>query len=215
MKRSGSSRRWLARHVSDAYVKRASREGLRSRAAYKLEALDCEDRLFRPGQAVVDLGAAPGGWSQYLAQKLGPRGRIIAVDLLPMTPVAGVDFIQGDFTDPAVQARVREALGRPADLVISDMSPNITGIRDADEAHCAGVYRAAFDFSRRQLSPGGTMVVKVFEGQAAQQFRRLCARAFGSVTARKPGASRAESREYYLVCRKLAAEAEALQNAET
>ena len=221
MKRSGSSRRWLERHVSDAFVRQAQRAGLRSRAAYKLEALDRADRLLRPGQAVVELGAAPGGWTQYLAQKLGRQGRIVAVDLLPLAPVEGVAFVQGDFTDPAVQARVREALGGRADLVISDMAPNISGVRDTDDARCAGLHAAVLAFARAHLGPRGVMVVKVFEGAAAQEFRRRCAQHFGSVAARKPEASRAESREYYLVCRGLkrrfevATEGEELQNGET
>jgi 23S rRNA (uridine2552-2'-O)-methyltransferase len=220
MKRPGS-RRWLERHVSDAYVRKARRAGLRSRAAYKLEELDRLERLFRPGQAVAELGAAPGGWTQYLRRRLGPTGRIVAVDLLPIAPIEGVTLIQGDFADPAVQARVGEALGRPADLVISDLAPNISGVRDADDARCAALHEAVLDFARRHLAPGGILVLKVFEGAAAQEFRRRCTRFFASAAARKPGASRAESREFYLVCRsprfraEVASAGEELQNGET
>jgi 23S rRNA (uridine2552-2'-O)-methyltransferase len=204
--RSKSSSRWLSRHVSDEYVKRAQQEGLRSRAAYKLAEIDARDHLFRAGMTVVDLGAAPGGWSQYARRKLGAAGRVIALDVLPMEPIAGVDFTQGDFTADAVLDSLMERLGdRPVDLVMSDLAPNITGVAVADQARSIHLAELAVDFAVKTLRPGGTLLLKTFQGEGYPGLHKALQRRFGRVTTRKPRASRAESREIYLLCRELKA----------
>lgn len=200
MARTRSSDAWLREHFQDSYVKRAQREGYRSRAAYKLLEIDRRDRLFKPGLIVVDLGAAPGGWTQYAAKQVGPRGRVVAVDLLPISPLAGVEIVQGDFTEQSVLNLVNQAVrGAPIDLVISDMAPNISGIMVSDQARAIALAESALEFAHEGLRPGGRLLVKTFQGEGfAQLFKRMQAY-FGRVTSRKPQASRARSREIYLV----------------
>lgn len=193
-----NSRRWLRRHVADEFVQRAQKEGYRSRAAYKLAEMDARDHLLRPGMTVVDLGAAPGGWSQYAARRLGGRGRILALDILPMEPIAGVDFVQGDFADPAVLDLLMERLeGARADLVMSDMAPNISGIEAADQARAMQLAELALEFAAKTLRPGGTFLLKAFQGEGFPELRRTMQAHFERVATRKPRASRAESREIY------------------
>jgi 23S rRNA (uridine2552-2'-O)-methyltransferase len=189
-------------HERDPYVRKARQSNFRSRAAFKLEQLDRRDKLLRPGQMVVDLGAAPGSWSQYAARRVGPEGRVIAVDILPMEPVRNVRFIEGDFTDEAVFRRCLAALeGRRADLVISDLAPNLTGIRATDQARSMQLAELALDFACRSLCAGGSLLIKVFEGAGTDAYRREVARRFEHVAVRKPPASRGASREIYVLAR--------------
>ena len=198
--------RWAQRHVNDPWVKKATSQGYRSRAVFKLQEIDQQDKLVRSGSVIVDLGSAPGGWSQYIARKYGDRVSVIAIDLLQMQPVDGVDFIQGDFEETAVLSKVDEVLaGRQVDLVISDMAPNITGIRDVDEARFENLLDAVLHFCQQRLRPGGNLLVKLFEGSAAHSFRRNVKPMFASGAVRKPAASRSESREYYFVARQFKA----------
>ena len=200
MARTKSSKAWLAEHFTDEYVRRAQQEGFRSRAVYKLQEIDHRDHLLRPGMVVVDLGAAPGGWSQYAARRVGAAGRVVALDVLPMESVAAVDILQGDFTEKAVLERLLEHLqGRPVDLVISDMAPNISGIDTADQARAMYLAELALDFAVQVLRPGGDFLVKVFQGSGYPEFHRATRGRFGQVLVRKPRASRARSREIYLV----------------
>ena len=202
MARSKSSTRWLREHFTDEYVKRAQAEGYRSRAAYKLLEIHEKDRLLRPGLPVVDLGAAPGGWSQLAARLVGERGVVIALDLLPMEPLAGVEFIEGDFCEAAVLERLLNALnGRPVDLVISDMAPNTSGIKAVDQPRGMYLAELALDFARRGLRPGGDFLTKAFQGEGFDQFLRDLRAAFAKVLIRKPRASRARSAEQYLLAR--------------
>ncbi|MEJ2575394.1 MAG: 23S rRNA (uridine(2552)-2'-O)-methyltransferase RlmE [Gammaproteobacteria bacterium] len=202
MARSKSSHRWLQRHVNDPYVQRAQRDGYRSRAAYKLLEIQDKDGLIRPGQTIVDLGAAPGGWSQVARDLVGPRGRVIALDLLAMDEVPGVTFIQHDFREDAALWALRTALdGRPVDLVISDMAPNVSGVNAVDQPRAMYLCELALAFAREVLRPGGALVVKVFHGEGFDDFVRQVREAFGKVAARKPKASRPKSREVYLVAR--------------
>ena len=201
-KRSKSSGRWLEEHFSDPYVRRAKDAGLRSRAAFKIEELDAQDRLFFPGATVVDLGAAPGGWSQYAARRLAGKGRVFALDLLPMDATAGVDFLQGDFREQAILDRLLAELGgRAVDLVLSDMAPNITGVDVVDQARAADLEALALDFARQVLAPEGALVMKVFQGAGFQEILADARRSFQAVRMRKPRASRARSSETYLVAR--------------
>jgi 23S rRNA (uridine2552-2'-O)-methyltransferase len=190
-----SSKEWLQRHVNDPYVRKAQKEGYRSRAAYKLIEIDQKEKLFRPGQSVLDLGAAPGGWSQVAAQKVKPGGRVIAVDLLPVAPIAGVEVRKGDF---------REQLGDlpPMDIVLSDVSPNLSGIRNVDQARSLELLEAAIEACGKLLKPGGAFVCKAFHGEAFEGLRAALAKAFARVKVVKPAASRGESRETYFVARK-------------
>lgn len=198
MKRSKSSQRWLKEHFGDPFVRRAQKEGLRSRAAYKLEELIERDRLLRPGMVVVDLGAAPGGWSQVVAQKLGGRGRIVALDVLPMPSIPGVDFIEGDFRESEILARLEgELAGRPVDLVLSDMAPNMSGVAVVDQARAMELAELALDFARRHLAPDGDFLIKLFQGAGFDAYLKDLRRDFAKVTMRKPKASRARSREVY------------------
>lgn len=200
MARSKSSDRWLQRHVNDAFVKRARKEGARSRAIYKLEEIDAHDRLIRPGMIVVDLGAAPGGWAQYAVRRAGSNGRVIALDILPLEPIQGVEFIQGDFTEGPVLDLLLERLGgTKVDLVISDMAPNISGVTVSDQGKAMYLAELALDFSDRTLKPGGSFLIKVFQGQGFQELHRRLQRRFAQLYVRKPKASRAESREMYLL----------------
>jgi 23S rRNA (uridine2552-2'-O)-methyltransferase len=195
-----SSRRWKQRQARDPYVRKARAEGLRSRAAFKLMEMDKRDHLLRRGAVVLDLGAAPGGWSQVAADAVGASGRVIAVDILPMEPPEGVRFIQGDFTDEKTLKEVVAAVGfGKADLVLSDMSPNITGNRSVDQPRAMYLAELALETARRVLGPGGHLVVKVFQGEGFDAFMRALRAEFGTVRVRKPAASRAESREMYLV----------------
>ncbi|MCB1829842.1 MAG: 23S rRNA (uridine(2552)-2'-O)-methyltransferase RlmE [Gammaproteobacteria bacterium] len=200
MKKSKSSRQWLDRHFRDEYVKRAQAEGYRSRAAYKLLEIQAQDKLLKPGQAVVDLGAAPGGWSQIAQQIVGADGRVVALDILPMDPIAGVEFIQGDFREQQALDRLRELLGgNPVDLVISDMAPNVSGIPAVDQPKAVYLCEIALDLARETLRPGGGFVVKVFQGEGFDAFIRELRSSFSRVVTRKPHASRPKSREVYLV----------------
>lgn len=202
MARSASSRTWLREHENDPFVLRARREGFRARAAYKLLEIDERDRLLRPGALVVDLGAAPGSWSQVAARRVGPRGRVVAVDLLPVDPVPGVEILQGDFTEQSLADRVTAALGgRPADLVLSDMAPNISGIASADQARALHLAELALEFATGHLAPGGAFLVKVFQGEGFPAFRAAMLRRFASMATRKPAASRDRSTEVYLLGR--------------
>ncbi|HHW77363.1 MAG TPA: 23S rRNA (uridine(2552)-2'-O)-methyltransferase RlmE [Xanthomonadaceae bacterium] len=202
MARGKSSARWLREHFTDEYVKRAQKEGYRSRAVYKLLEIHEKDRLLRPGLTVVDLGAAPGGWSQLAAQLVGGRGAVIALDLLPMEPLPGVGFIQGDFRETAVLERLLEMLnGRPVDLVISDMAPNTSGVKAVDQPRGMYLAELALDFARQCLRPGGDLLVKVFQGEGFDAFLKNLRAAFTTVAPRKPKASRARSAEQYLLAR--------------
>jgi 23S rRNA (uridine2552-2'-O)-methyltransferase len=200
MRRSKSSRAWLDRHVRDRYVREARALGYRSRAAFKLLAIDARDRLFRPGQLVLDLGAAPGGWSQVAAEKVGAGGRVIALDALEMGAIPGVTVIQGDLSDAAVLAAVREALaGERVDLVLSDMSPNLSGIASTDQARSIHLCELALDLASELLQPGGALLVKAFHGAGFTEFVGRMRTRFKRVEARKPGASRSTSSEMYLL----------------
>lgn len=200
MKRSKSSRQWLKEHFDDEYVKRALKEGYRSRAVYKLQEIDQRDKLLRPGMSVVDLGAAPGGWSQFAAQRVGAGGQVLALDILPMAPLAGVEFIEGDFTEETVLNGLLARLGgRPVDLVISDMAPNISGVAISDQARGMYLAELALDFAEKVLRPGGHLLMKVFQGQGYAELHRNLQLLFSKVHTRKPQASRARSREIYLL----------------
>ena len=202
MARSKSSQRWLERQRHDPYVKQARAAGYRSRAAYKLLEIDTKDRLLRPGMRVLDLGAAPGGWSQVLGERIGGRGQVIALDLLPMDPLPGVTFIQGDFTEDAALASLCPALGgERIDLVLSDMAPNVSGMRAVDQPRSLYLCELALDLATRVLQSGGHLVVKAFHGEGFDQLVRDLRRCFEQVAARKPGASRTNSREVYLVAK--------------
>ena len=202
MARSKSSRRWLDRHVNDEYVKRSQRDGYRSRAAYKLLEINEKERLLRPGQLVVDLGAAPGAWSQVASAIVGSGGRVVALDILPMDPIAGVTVLQGDFRDNSVAEALQEALdGRKADVVISDIAPNITGTSAIDQPRAIYLCELALDFCRQSLKNGGDFVAKVFQGEGFDDFIRALRQDFARVTVRKPKASRDPSREVYVVAR--------------
>jgi len=200
MSRSKTSKAWMREHINDPYVHRAKAEGYRSRAAYKLLELDKKDRLLVPGQLVVDLGAAPGSWSQVVVAKLGTKGRVVAVDLLPMEPLAGVHFVQGDFREQEVLDALLAALGgRKADLVISDLAPNISGIGVSDQARSMYLCELALEFARQCLKPGGSLLVKVFQGAGFTEFLAAMRKAFAKVGSRKPEASRGRSSEMYLL----------------
>ncbi len=200
MKRSKSSRKWLDRHFNDTYVKQAQKAGYRSRAAFKLLEIQEKDRIFRPGMRVVDLGAAPGGWSQIARDLVGEKGQVIALDSLPMDPIAGVSFVEGDFREAEPLEELRNLLGgERLDLVISDMAPNVTGMASVDQPRAIYLCELALDFARESLRPGGGFVVKVFQGEGFDEFLKTVRQAFGRVVSRKPDASRAKSREIYLV----------------
>jgi len=200
MARSKSSGKWLAEHFTDEFVKRARKEGYRSRAVYKLREIDERDRILRPGMVVADLGAAPGAWSQYVRERVGKAGRVIALDILAMEPLSGVDVLQGDFTEETTLQALLDALnGQPVDLVISDMSPNISGIESADQARSMYLAELAMEFSVRVLKPGGLFLVKVFQGQGFSELYKEMQRRFEQVVTRKPKASRPRSPELYLL----------------
>lgn len=200
MARSKSSGRWLKEHFKDEYVQRAQREGWRSRAVYKLEELDQKYHLFRPGMTVVDLGAAPGGWSQYAMKALGERGRVIALDILDMDVIAGVDFLQGDFREESVLNRFMEMVGNePVDLVMSDMAPNISGVEAVDVPRAMYLVELAVDFADQMLAEGGTFLAKVFQGEGFDELVKRMRGQYDRVVVRKPRASRPRSREVYLL----------------
>lgn len=193
-------------HVNDPYVRRAQAEGMRSRAAYKLQQLAERDRLLKPGMTVVDLGATPGGWSQVAVKAVGESGRVVAVDLLEMAPVHGVTFIHGDFGDDAVLAEVEQALGgQGADLVLSDMAPNISGVAGTDQARSIGLAELALDFAVKHLKPRGNFLVKVFQGSGFEALVAEIRRHFVQVVIRKPEASRSRSNEVYVLAKGLKA----------
>lgn len=199
-KRSRSSGRWLAEHFSDEYVRLAQEKGYRSRAVFKLMELDERDRLFEPGATVIDLGAAPGGWSQYAAQRVGTTGKVLALDILPMEPLPGVTVVQGDFLDDAVFQAVLEASGGCcANVVLSDIAPNMSGNRNVDQPRSMYLAELAFDLAERVLAPKGSFVVKLFQGEGFQEYVAQARKVFASVVMRKPKASRPRSAEIYLV----------------
>lgn len=200
MKPSKTSKQWMREHVNDPFVQLAKKEGYRSRAAYKLLEIDAKDHLLKPGAVVVDLGATPGGWSQVAAAKVGRGGKVIALDLLPLDPLSGVDFIQGDFTEAAVLKRLEDFLqGKPIALVISDMAPNISGVANADQARAMHLAELALEFALEHLDPNGAFLVKVFQGVGFEAFFKLMRSRFNKVATRKPKASRDRSSEVYLL----------------
>jgi len=202
MGRSKSSHQWLKSHFDDEFVKRAQREGYRSRAVYKLEEIQRKDRILRPGMTVIDLGAAPGGWSQYAAQALRGSGRIIALDILPMEPLAGVEFLQGDFREEAVFARLLERLaGAPVDLVMSDMAPNISGMQAVDQPGSMYLAELAVDFADRVLRQGGVLLFKAFQGEGFDPLVKALRVHYQAIRIRKPRASRPRSREVYVLAK--------------
>jgi 23S rRNA (uridine2552-2'-O)-methyltransferase len=204
MGRAKTTSPWMRRHLRDPYVKQAASRGYRSRAAFKLQELDQRERLMRPGMLIVDLGAAPGGWSQVAAAKVGSAGRVIAVDLQSIDLLPNVTFIQGDVREEAVRSSIEQALGgRRADLVLSDMAPNLTGVKPLDEARSQELVTIAMEAARRVLNPGGTLLVKLFHGSGLDAVIRQLKGMFAEVGIRKPPASRSESSEVYAVCRRL------------
>lgn len=201
-KRSKSSGRWLREHFEDEFVQRAQKEGWRSRAVFKLQEIDRSERLLRPGMTVVDLGAAPGGWSQYAGRILGERGRVIAMDVLPMDPLPGVEFLQGDFREQEVLDRLEQVLaGARVDLVLSDMAPNLSGVDVVDQPRAMYLAELALDFAATHLKPGGTLLTKVFQGAGFDALLRDARARFAEVRLKKPKASRLRSPEVYLLAR--------------
>ena len=200
MVKSKSSKRWLEEHARDKYVIRSKEEGYRSRASFKLLEIQEKDRFIKRGMTVVDLGSAPGGWSQVAKRLVGEQGRVFANDILPMEPISGVNFIQGDFTETGVlEQLIAEIQGESVDLVISDMAPNITGISAVDQPNSIYLAELALDFARSILGEGAYFLVKMFEGEGSGSFKQLLSREFTGVKTRKPTASRARSREFYLL----------------
>jgi 23S rRNA (uridine2552-2'-O)-methyltransferase len=201
-RRTGSSNRWRQRQERDVYVDQANRDGWRSRAVFKLEQINAKERVLKPGAVCVDLGAAPGSWSQLAAQLVRPNGRVIAVDLLDMPPIPGVEFLLGDFTEPETLAALRELVGdAKIDLVLSDMAPNISGTRAMDQPRSMALIEEALLFAEEVLKPGGSLLAKAFQGEGLDEFVRQLGGRFGTVKRIKPKASRAESREIYLLAR--------------
>lgn len=202
MARSKTSQRWLKEHFDDPYVKMAQRDGYRSRASYKLLEIQEKDRILRPGMTVVDLGAAPGGWSQVTSRVIGDRGRLIASDILPMDSIADVTFVLGDFTEDEVFAQILDAVGdSQVDLVISDMAPNMSGVKVADQARAMFLCELALDLAKRVLAPGGDFLIKIFQGDGFDAYLKEVRQAFDKVQMRKPLSSRDRSREQYLLAR--------------
>ena len=202
MARSKSSHRWLKEHFEDEYVKRAQREGYRSRAVFKLEEIQQKDHILKPGMSVVDLGAAPGGWSQYALGLVGRKGSVVAMDILPMEPLPGVEFLQGDFRDEVVLEQLLNLLnGREIDLVMSDIAPNISGMGAVDQPKAMYLAELAVDFADRVLRPGGDLLVKLFQGEGFDNLLKGLRSRYGKVVMRKPKASRARSREVYALAR--------------
>lgn len=204
MARKKSSQSWLTRQKKDPYVAKSKQAGYRSRASFKLLEINKTDKLFKPNMCVIDLGAAPGGWSQALVPILGKNGRIIAVDLLEMPPIERVDFIQGDFTQLVIQSKIKDLLDeKPADWVISDMAPNLSGMKSVDQPRVMGLVEEAWIFARETLAPGGGLLVKVFQGEGVDEFKRELMQHFQTVVTRKPDSSRSASSEIYIVAKKL------------
>lgn len=200
MKLSSRSKAWMQEHLKDEYVKRAQKEGYRSRAAYKLIEMDDKDKLIKPGMTIVDLGSAPGSWSQVAQQRLKEKGRIIGLDLLDMHPIPGVEFIQGDFREDSILELLEKKLdNKPVDLVIADMAPNISGVKDADQAGAAYLTELALAFSQQWLKPKGNFLVKVFIGAGFDDIVKSMRLSFDKVVTRKPKASRSRSNEVYLL----------------
>jgi 23S rRNA (uridine2552-2'-O)-methyltransferase len=200
MKRTRTSKAWMQEHVSDEFVKRAQKEGYRARAAYKLMEIDDRDKLIKPGMVVVDLGSAPGSWSQVAMQRLKGNGKVFALDILQMQPIPGVDFLQGDFREESVLRQFEKKLeGRQVDLVISDMAPNISGINVMDQARVAHLVELALEFARDWLKPGGNLLVKVFAGSGYEDNLKVMREMFEQVVVRKPKASRDRSSETFLL----------------
>ena len=200
MSRSKSSKQWLRDHFNDAYVKKSKYEGYRSRASYKLLEIQRKDNFIKPGMTVVDLGAAPGGWSQVAAELVGDKGRVIASDILPMDIIANVEFVQGNFTEQGVLDKLVDQLrGSQADLVISDMAPNMSGMKGIDQPQAMNLAELALDMSRSVLKPGANFLVKVFQGEGFESFRQELRETFRTVKTRKPAASRTKSSEIYLL----------------
>ncbi|MHB0774680.1 23S rRNA (uridine(2552)-2'-O)-methyltransferase RlmE [Halomonas sp. WWR20] len=197
---SKSSGGWLKEHFDDPYVQRSWKDGYRSRASYKLLEIDAKDSLFKPAMTVIDLGAAPGGWSQIAAEKVGPQGKIIASDILEMDALAGVDFIQGDFTEDEVLESILAVIGgRRVDMVMSDMAPNMSGMSAIDQPQAMYLVELALDLARQTLSPGGCFLAKVFQGEGFDAYLKELRTSFSKVMTRKPEASRSRSREVYLL----------------
>jgi 23S rRNA (uridine2552-2'-O)-methyltransferase len=204
MPKSKSSRRWLKEHFSDPYVKLARKEGYRSRAAFKLLEIQERDHLIKPGMIVVDLGAAPGSWTEVVKDLVGPKGRIIALDILPMEPIAGVEIIQGDFTLSAVFEQLLSHIDKgKVDLVISDIAPNITGIRDVDQPRSMYLAELTLDFAQQVLKPKGALLIKIFQGEGFDHYLKTLRLGFKKVIVRKPKASRGRSNEVYLLAKEL------------
>ena len=202
MSKNKSSKRWLQTQNKDLYVKKARKLDFRSRAIYKLQEIDEKDQLIKPNYCVVDLGSSPGSWSQYLSGIIDSSGRIIAIDILPMNPIEQVLFISGDFTDAIIQKQCLKEVGKyGADLVISDMAPNLTGIRVTDQSRNMAIAELVYDFSTQILKPGGDLLVKLFEGDGTYEYRQLLKEKFTKVLVRKPKASRDQSREFYVLAR--------------
>lgn len=202
MAKSKSSHRWLEEHFSDQYVKKSKEDGYRSRASYKLIDLDAKDKLFKRGMSVVDLGAAPGGWCQVVAQKVGAEGIVVASDILPMDALPDIGFVQGDFTELDVYERLLALLdGKSADLVISDMAPNMSGVAAVDQPASIYLVELALDFAESTLVKGGTFVAKVFQGEGFDAYMAKCKHSFDRVVTRKPSSSRPRSREVYIVAK--------------
>lgn len=200
MARSKSSQRWLGEHFSDEYVKKAQQEGYRSRAIYKLKEIQEKDRILQPAMKVVDLGAAPGGWSQYATQIVGHKGRVVASDILPIDPLPFVEFVLGDFREDAVLAAILQLLGDDkADVVISDMAPNMSGVDAVDQPRAIHLCELALDMAGRVLKPNGTFLVKLFQGEGSEAFIKAVRSRFKTVKIRKPAASRPRSREVYVL----------------
>lgn len=200
MKPSKTSKQWMREHINDPFVQQAQKDGYRSRAAYKLLEIDAKDHLLKPGLVVVDLGATPGGWCQVVAKKLGDNGKIIALDLLPLDPLRGVEFIQGDFRDEEVLNKLENSLqGKPVGLVISDMAPNFSGVSAVDQDRCIYLAELAMEFAFEHLNPDGAFLVKVFQGSGFEEYMKLMRTRFTKVVARKPKASRDRSSEVYLL----------------
>jgi len=202
MARSKSSHRWLREHFDDEYVKKAQRQGYRSRAVYKLDEIQQKDRIIKPGMAIVDLGAAPGSWSQYASGLLGAKDRVVAMDVVPMEPLAGVTFVQGDFREEDVLDKLLQALeGKEVDLVMSDMAPNISGMEAVDQPRSMYLTDLAVDFAERVVRPGGGLLIKVFQGEGFDELLRGLRSNYNKVVIRKPRASRPRSREVYALAR--------------
>ncbi len=202
MAKGSSKKNWLARQQKDSYVKQAQQSHYRSRAVYKLIEIDERDHLFKQGQVVIDLGAAPGSWSQYVSEKIGHEGRLLAIDILPIEPIDNTLIIEGDITEQSVYEECLQAMNNArADLVISDMAPNLSGIRVADQARSLHLAELSFDLAKSVLKAGGDMLVKVFEGEGTDRYRHELKEHFGKIIVRKPKASRDDSREFYVLAK--------------